>query len=190
MNDSEAENVTLPATPAPLSPDNVLASSDYTLDSDSDSKPFKEEPQEENLEESFEDDPSKDESSDEDPIETDEPLQAQTALTPFTQPPLTRLLPAIFAIVLQPGQEIPFRRPYSIMPTSHTSVTSRARLFISYIILFDFEDEDATLHVAYAPSSPDRMSISFGYSSNSDSDSKPTEEDSSDEDLIETAESH
>ncbi|GJZ68856.1 hypothetical protein Tco_0632406 [Tanacetum coccineum] len=44
LTDSEAEDVTLPATPAPLSSNYVVASPDYTLDSDSDSKPFEEDP--------------------------------------------------------------------------------------------------------------------------------------------------
>ncbi|GKD07068.1 hypothetical protein Tco_1186753 [Tanacetum coccineum] len=84
LTDSEDEDDTLPAVLAPLS-------SDYTPDSNSDSKP------------------TKDDSSNEDLIVTDELLQAQTALTPFVQPPPTRLLPTIFALILRPGQEIPFR---------------------------------------------------------------------------------
>ncbi|GKA44364.1 hypothetical protein Tco_0737088 [Tanacetum coccineum] len=113
LTDSEAEDATFPVAPAPLSLDYVSASPDCTLNFDSDSKPFKEDPQEADLEESSEEDPSEDDSSDEDLIETDEPLQAQTALTPFVHPPPTRLLPIIFALVLRPGHEIPLRRPYS-----------------------------------------------------------------------------
>ncbi|GJY30540.1 hypothetical protein Tco_0414035 [Tanacetum coccineum] len=64
LTDLEAEDATLPVAPAPLSPDYVSASTDYTPDFDSDSKPFKEDPQEADLEESSEEDPSEDDSSD------------------------------------------------------------------------------------------------------------------------------
>ncbi|GKB61242.1 hypothetical protein Tco_0917428 [Tanacetum coccineum] len=84
LTNFEDEDDTLPAVLAPLLPD-------YTPDSNSDSKL------------------TKDDSSNEDLIVTDEPLQAQTALTPFVQPPPTRLLPTISAFVLRPGQEIPLR---------------------------------------------------------------------------------
>ncbi|GKB74775.1 hypothetical protein Tco_0936187, partial [Tanacetum coccineum] len=69
------------------------------------------------------------------------------------------------------------------MPTSHTSVMSRDGLFIMYIIFSDFEDEDNTLPVVSTPSSLDRVLTSSSYSPNSDSNSEPTEDDSSNEDL-------
>ncbi|GKB42541.1 hypothetical protein Tco_0887483 [Tanacetum coccineum] len=74
------------------------------------------------------------------------------------------------------------------MSTPHISITSRTRLFIPLIILSDSKDEDTTLPVVSAPSL-DRVSTLFGYSPDSDLDSEPTEDDSSDEDMIETAES-
>nr|GEX21462.1 hypothetical protein [Tanacetum cinerariifolium] len=52
----------------------------------------------------------------------------------------------------------------------------------------DFEDKDTTLPVVSVPSSLDRVPTSSGYSPDSDSDFEPTEDDSSDEDLMETAE--
>ncbi|GJY21692.1 hypothetical protein Tco_0394258, partial [Tanacetum coccineum] len=45
--DLEAEDATMPAAPAPLSPDYVSTSPDYTSDSKSNFEPFKEDPQEE-----------------------------------------------------------------------------------------------------------------------------------------------
>ncbi|GJU85203.1 putative reverse transcriptase domain-containing protein [Tanacetum coccineum] len=57
------------------------------------------------------------------------------------------------------------------------------------IILSDSEDEDTTLPVVFVPSSPDHVLTSYGYSPDSNSDSEPTENDSSDEDLMETDES-
>ncbi|GKE11003.1 hypothetical protein Tco_1414554 [Tanacetum coccineum] len=39
-----------------------------------------------------------------------------TTLAPFIQPPPTRPLPTIAALVLQPGHEIPLRRPYRLRP--------------------------------------------------------------------------
>ncbi|GKC26791.1 hypothetical protein Tco_1034085 [Tanacetum coccineum] len=75
------------------------------------------------------------------------------------------------------------------MSTPCTYVTSRTILFIPLIILSDSEDEDTTLPVVSVPSSPDHVLTSYGYSPDSDSDSEPTENDSSDEDLMETDES-
>ncbi|GJZ74508.1 hypothetical protein Tco_0638973 [Tanacetum coccineum] len=45
------------------------------------------------------------------------------------------------------------------MSTPRTSVTSHTRLFIPFIILSDFENEDTTLPVVFAPSPPDRMRL-------------------------------
>ncbi|GJV76274.1 hypothetical protein Tco_1507858 [Tanacetum coccineum] len=75
------------------------------------------------------------------------------------------------------------------MSTPPTSVMSRTRHLIPYIILSDSEDEDTTTFNVSAPLSPDHMPDSFGYSPDSDMDSKPTKDDSSNEDLTETAES-
>nr|GEX51774.1 hypothetical protein [Tanacetum cinerariifolium] len=69
-------DATLPVAPAPLSPNYVPTSSDYTLNYDSDSRPFKEDPQEADPEESSKKEPSKDDSPNEDTMEADEPLQA------------------------------------------------------------------------------------------------------------------
>ncbi|GKB37206.1 hypothetical protein Tco_0882148 [Tanacetum coccineum] len=92
LTDSEAGDAIFPAAPASLSPDYVPTSPDYTSDTNSDSKTFEEDHKEANPKESFKEEPSEDDSSDGDVIETDEPLQDQTALTPFIQPPPTRLL--------------------------------------------------------------------------------------------------
>nr|GEY51771.1 hypothetical protein [Tanacetum cinerariifolium] len=75
------------------------------------------------------------------------------------------------------------------MYTPSTSVTSRIKHFIQLIILSDSKDEDTTLPVVYAPSSPDRVLASSGYSMNYDLDSEHTEDDSSNEDLSEIAKS-
>ncbi|GKD46316.1 hypothetical protein Tco_1270961 [Tanacetum coccineum] len=75
------------------------------------------------------------------------------------------------------------------MPTPRASVTSCTRLFIPYIILSYSEDEDATLTIVFAPLSLDYVSASPDYSLDSDSDFKPAEDDSSDEDLTKTVES-
>ncbi|GJZ67377.1 hypothetical protein Tco_0630617 [Tanacetum coccineum] len=98
LADSEDEDATQSVIFTLLSSDHVPASSGYSPNFDSD----------------FE--PTKDDSSDKDLIKTDEPLQAQTALTPLVQPPPTRPLPTISALVLRPGQEIPLRRPYRLHP--------------------------------------------------------------------------
>nr|GEU59896.1 hypothetical protein [Tanacetum cinerariifolium] len=74
------------------------------------------------------------------------------------------------------------------MSTSRPHVTSRTRIFVSISILSDYEDDDTTLPVVSTPSSPDRVPASSGYSPDSDSNSAPTEDDSSNEDLSETAE--
>ncbi|GJR19565.1 hypothetical protein Tco_0968092 [Tanacetum coccineum] len=71
------------------------------------------------------------------------------------------------------------------MSTPRIFVTSRTEYFIPLIILPDYEDEDTTLRVVSA-SSPDRVSTLSCYSLDSDLDSKPSEDDSSEEDLIET----
>nr|GEW76327.1 hypothetical protein [Tanacetum cinerariifolium] len=71
-----AEDATLPAAPTPLSPNYVPTSPDYTSDSDSDSKTFKEDPQEAYPDESSEEDPLVDDLSNEDTIEAGGPLQA------------------------------------------------------------------------------------------------------------------
>ncbi|GKB48430.1 hypothetical protein Tco_0899183, partial [Tanacetum coccineum] len=63
------EDATLPAAPAPLSPDYVPTSLDYTLNSDSNSKPLKVDPKEADSEESSEEDPSEDDSLDKDLME-------------------------------------------------------------------------------------------------------------------------
>ncbi|GJR13231.1 hypothetical protein Tco_1252467 [Tanacetum coccineum] len=75
------------------------------------------------------------------------------------------------------------------MTTPRTSVTSRTRLFIPFIILSDSDDEDTTLPVVSAPLSPDYVSASPDYSPDSELDSEPAEDDLLDEDLTETAES-
>ncbi|GJV21239.1 hypothetical protein Tco_1370259, partial [Tanacetum coccineum] len=74
------------------------------------------------------------------------------------------------------------------MSTPPTSVMSRTRHLISYIVLSDSEDEDTTTFDVSTPLSPDHMPDSFGYSPDSDIDSEPTKDDSSNEDLTETAE--
>ncbi|GJT19930.1 hypothetical protein Tco_0878636 [Tanacetum coccineum] len=74
------------------------------------------------------------------------------------------------------------------MSTPCNSITSCTELFISLIIMSDSEDEDTTVLVVSAPSSPDRMPASSGYSPDFDLDSEPTKYDSSDEDLMKTAE--
>nr|GEV22699.1 hypothetical protein [Tanacetum cinerariifolium] len=71
------------------------------------------------------------------------------------------------------------------MTTSHTSVTSRIGHFIPYIILTDSEDEDDTASDVSAPLLLDHVLDLSGYSLDSDSDSEPTKDDLSDEDLIE-----
>ncbi|GJT16380.1 hypothetical protein Tco_0875086 [Tanacetum coccineum] len=98
LSNSEDEDATLSDVSAPLSLDHVLVLSGYSSNSESDSEP------------------TEDDSADEELTETDEPLQAHTALTPFVQPPPTRPLPTISAIVFRPGQEIPLRRPYRLRP--------------------------------------------------------------------------
>ncbi|GJT13639.1 hypothetical protein Tco_0860681 [Tanacetum coccineum] len=75
------------------------------------------------------------------------------------------------------------------MPTPRTFIMSRTGLFILLIILSDFEDDDTTLPVVSAPSSPDRVPASSSYSPDSDSDFEPTKDDSSDKNLSETAKS-
>ncbi|GKD04315.1 hypothetical protein Tco_1179289 [Tanacetum coccineum] len=75
------------------------------------------------------------------------------------------------------------------MSTPRISVTSRTGYFISLIILSDSEDVDTTLPIVSAPSSLNRIPASSGYSSDSHSDSEPTKDDSSDEDMMETTES-
>ncbi|GKB08138.1 hypothetical protein Tco_0836422 [Tanacetum coccineum] len=102
LTDSEIEDATLAVVPAPLSLDYVPASPDYTSDSNSDSEPFKEDPQEANPDEYSEEELSEDDSSDEDPIETDGLFQAQ--VTPIRP-----------VILVQPGQEILIRRPYKTL---------------------------------------------------------------------------
>nr|GEZ13761.1 hypothetical protein [Tanacetum cinerariifolium] len=77
LSDLEVEDATLPAAPAPLSQDYVRASPDYTLNSYSDSEPFKEDPQEADLEEYSEEEPLKDDLSDEDPMKADGLFQDQ-----------------------------------------------------------------------------------------------------------------
>ncbi|GKA15805.1 hypothetical protein Tco_0695552 [Tanacetum coccineum] len=57
LTDSEAMDATLSIAPAPLSPDYVPASPDYTLDSDLDSETFEEDPQEADPEESSKEGP-------------------------------------------------------------------------------------------------------------------------------------
>ncbi|GKB18994.1 hypothetical protein Tco_0852917 [Tanacetum coccineum] len=64
------------------------------------------------------------------------------------------------------------------MTTPRTHVTSRTGIFIRFIILSDSEDEDITLPVVSALVSPDYVPASPTYSSDSDSDSKLTEDDS------------
>ncbi|GJS80658.1 hypothetical protein Tco_0730539 [Tanacetum coccineum] len=75
------------------------------------------------------------------------------------------------------------------MTTPRTPVKSRTGIFIPFIILSNYEDEDTTLPVVYALLSSDYVPASPDYSLNSDSDSEPTEYDSPDEDLTENAES-
>ncbi|GJZ29547.1 hypothetical protein Tco_0574194 [Tanacetum coccineum] len=99
LSDSEDEDTTLPVVSAPLSPDYVSASHDYLPDSNSYSKPVE------------------DDSPNEDLTKTDESLQTQTTLTPVIQPPPTRPLPTILAIVLRPRQEI-LLPPSATLPSS------------------------------------------------------------------------
>ncbi|GKA86704.1 hypothetical protein Tco_0808415 [Tanacetum coccineum] len=66
LTDPEAEDTTLPAAPAPLSPDYMPASPDYTLVFDSDFKPFEGDPQEADPKASSEEDPTEDDTSNED----------------------------------------------------------------------------------------------------------------------------
>nr|GEU35698.1 hypothetical protein [Tanacetum cinerariifolium] len=89
----------------------IKASLGYTLDFESDSKPFEEDPQEAYPKVSSEEDPLEEDSSDEDLMEADEPLQAHIIPTPPIQPSPIRL-----AILVQPGQEIPLRHPYRTRP--------------------------------------------------------------------------
>ncbi|GJX38206.1 hypothetical protein Tco_0251509 [Tanacetum coccineum] len=75
------------------------------------------------------------------------------------------------------------------MTTSRTPVTLRARIYIPFIIMSDYEDEDTTLPIRSAPLSPDYVLASPDYSLNFDSDSKPVRDDSPNEDRTEAAES-
>ncbi|GJX45760.1 putative reverse transcriptase domain-containing protein [Tanacetum coccineum] len=177
LTNSEDEEATLPVVSTPPSPDYVPASSSYSPNSDSDSKPTKDndnikylilfqyqiptfiallysilvrglldsfyvvkwllkynklqpiqfvggEPKRRNGKKTtqlrvgqtlpgFRNYASND-SLDEDLIETDEPLQAKTTLTPFVQPPPTRMLPTISSLVLRLGKDIPLRCPYRL----------------------------------------------------------------------------
>ncbi|GKF72689.1 hypothetical protein Tco_0208803, partial [Tanacetum coccineum] len=61
------------------------------------------------------------------------------------------------------------------MSTPHISVRSPTRLFIPLIILSDSEDEDTTLPVVSATSSPDRVPTLSSYSQDSNSDLEPIE---------------
>ncbi|GJX56139.1 hypothetical protein Tco_0286036 [Tanacetum coccineum] len=79
-------------------------SPDYTPGSDTYTKPFEVDPQDSDPEESSEEDPS-----DKDPMEDVEPLSALAIPAPPTRSP-----PTIYAPIVQPGQEIPLRRPYRL----------------------------------------------------------------------------
>nr|GEU75583.1 hypothetical protein [Tanacetum cinerariifolium] len=78
---------------------------DYTLGSDTESEPSEIDPKE------SEEEPSKEDPSKEDPIEDEDPLLAQTTLTPLIQPS-----PSRHALLVFPGQEIPVRTPYKRHP--------------------------------------------------------------------------
>ncbi|GJZ64561.1 hypothetical protein Tco_0620982 [Tanacetum coccineum] len=124
MSDYEDEDTTLPVRSAPLSPDYVLASPDYSLSIVICTK-------EEFYRNSFEDGVGvggdyacltisvilTPDSPNEDQTEAAESLHTQTALTPVVQPPPIRPLPTSSAIVLLPRQEIP-------LPPSTTSPSS------------------------------------------------------------------
>nr|GEZ42004.1 reverse transcriptase domain-containing protein [Tanacetum cinerariifolium] len=125
------------------------SSPDYTSDYDSNTKPFKEDPQEADLEDSFEEDPLEEDSSVEDFIEDDEPLQAQVAPEPPTQPP-----PTFLAIVVQPGQEIPLSCPYRIYPNERSLIciprkVTRAPFILLPSIEVNFADEIVATPYAY-----------------------------------------
>ncbi|GJV26622.1 hypothetical protein Tco_1379317 [Tanacetum coccineum] len=104
LSDSDDEVTTLPVRHAPPSPDYVLASPDYSPDSDQDSYP------------------SEDDSPGEDLTDTAMSLHTQTALTSVVHPPPTRPLSTSSTIVLRPGQEILLPSssspPPSLLPSS------------------------------------------------------------------------
>nr|GEV37183.1 hypothetical protein [Tanacetum cinerariifolium] len=96
---TQDEDTTLCVGSAPLSPDYVLASPDYSSDFDSNSKL------------------AEDDSLDEDMITTAKSLQGQTALSPIVRPLPTRPLPTIYDNILRLGQEIPLP-PLAASPSS------------------------------------------------------------------------
>ncbi|GJU15327.1 hypothetical protein Tco_1143293 [Tanacetum coccineum] len=98
LSDSNDEVTTLPVRPAPPSPDYVLASPNYSLDSDLDS------------------DPLEDDSPDGDLNETAESLHTQTVLTSVVHPP-PLLLPSLSSPPpsLLPSSSSP---PPSLLPSS------------------------------------------------------------------------
>ncbi|GJX94402.1 hypothetical protein Tco_0348988 [Tanacetum coccineum] len=65
-------------------------------------------------------------------------------------------------------------------PIPFPATTPRARVFAPFVIISDHDDEITTLPVTPAPPSPDRTPALYGYPLDSG-------DDSSDEDLIETA---
>ncbi|GJT55440.1 hypothetical protein Tco_0990494 [Tanacetum coccineum] len=75
------------------------------------------------------------------------------------------------------------------MTTPYPSVTPRAGVLISFIILSGLDDEVTTFPVRPAPPSPDYVPTLLDYSPDSDLDSDPLEDDSPGEDLTETVES-
>nr|GEZ82243.1 hypothetical protein [Tanacetum cinerariifolium] len=114
LSNSKDEDTTLCVGSAPLSPDYVLASPDYSSDFDSNSKL------------------AEDDSLDEDMIATAKSLPGQTALSPIVRPLPTRPLPTIYANILRLGQEIPLppsasslsSPPPSLLPSSSLEMTS------------------------------------------------------------------
>ncbi|GKA31990.1 hypothetical protein Tco_0718357 [Tanacetum coccineum] len=67
-------------------------------------------------------------------------------------------------------------------PTPFPATTPRVEVFAPFVIISDFDDEITTLLVRPAPPSPDRTPALYGYPLDSG-------DDSSDEDLSETAKS-
>ncbi|GKC00967.1 hypothetical protein Tco_0987103 [Tanacetum coccineum] len=91
----------------------------------------------------FEEDPheadSDEDPSEEDLMEDDEPLSAHTTLAPPTQPS-----PTIFALIVQPREEIPLRRPYRLHPNGPLMMLTPRKT----------ELESFTLSLCRSPSPP------------------------------------
>ncbi|GKC41608.1 hypothetical protein Tco_1059330 [Tanacetum coccineum] len=113
-DDSETE----PSEAPPLL-DYVPALPNYFPESDTES----------DLEESPEEDPSEDDSSSDDASETAGPLVVQAAPAPLQIVPVLPALPCRPAILVRPGQAIPFDRPYRIHPNGvRMLLTARKRV--------------------------------------------------------------